>query len=62
MWNLQILVTTYFEQTKRHTGTGSNSDQKEMDVCRTVIKKKTCNKQQTKISFYNNILKTVYFN
>jgi len=41
-------------------GTGSNLDQKEKDVCRTIIMETSCNQQQTILSFYNNILNTVY--
>jgi len=41
-------------------GTGSNLDQKEKDVCRTIIMETTCNQQQTILSFYKNILNTVF--
>ena len=40
-------------------GTGSNLDQKEKDVCRTITTETTCNQQQTVLLFYNNILNTV---
>jgi hypothetical protein len=58
---LQIFVKTYSKQARRHTGKGPSSDQKEIDVCRTVSRNKTCNKQRTKILFYN-ILKQYIFN